>query len=268
MVYTWDPKDYKKHSVTQKGFADELLAKLDFRGDERVLDIGCGDGKISASLANLVPNGSVVGIDSSPSMVDFAREAFPLTEYPNLEFLLADAARMFFADEFDVAFSTAALHWVINHAPVLAGLYGSLKPGGRFLLQMGGKGNAGEVIAAAEGIINTPEWRDYFTAFPFPYGFYAPDEYREWSEQAGLVVDRAELVPKDVRHSDRSAFEGWFRTTWLPYLDRVPEARRDDFIAKVIDAYLAENPSEADGSILVKMVRLEIAGRKPPQSAS
>jgi trans-aconitate 2-methyltransferase len=71
------------------------------------------------------------------------------------------------------------------------------------------------------------------------------------------------LVPKNVRHESRAAFEGWFRTTWLPYLDRVPDDLQTDFIESVIDAYLEKYPAAGDGSVFVKMIRLEIEGRKP-----
>lgn len=263
MTYKWDPEDYNKHSAAQRRFADELIAQLHLRGDERVLDIGCGDGKISASIARLVPKGSVVGVDSSPDMIEYARSAFPPDENPNLSFAVEDASRLPYRGEFDVVFSTAALHWVRDHRPVLAGIQASLKPGGRLLIQMGGAGNAAEIIQVAERLIAGPEWQAYFKDFTFPYGFYAPDQYTRWGRDAGLAIDRAALVPKDVWHADRAALEGWFRTTWLPYLDRLPERSRARFVNQVIDAYIEANPADAAGAVLVKMVRLEVAGHKP-----
>ena len=240
-----------------------MIAKLGLRGDERVLDIGCGDGKITASIARLVPEGSALGIDSSPSMIEFARSTSPADANPNLSFAIEDASRLPYHAEFDVVFSTAALHWVRDHRPVLTGIYACLKPGSRLLIQMGGQGNAAGIISVADELIKKPRWRAYFKEFPFPYGFYVPGEYRRWAEQAGLIVDRAELVPKDVAHAGRDALDGWFRTTWLPYLDRVPRQAQPDFIKQVVDAYLDSNPTGPDGSIHVAMVRLEVAGRKP-----
>ncbi len=262
MAYQWNPEDYKQHSSSQLGFAGELIEKLQLRGAERVLDIGCGDGKISAALAALVPDGSVVGIDSSAPMIEYAAASFPRRDYPNLAFVVADASSLPFKQEFDVAFSTAALHWVKDHAPVLAGIYAALKPGGRLLLQMGGAGNAADIIQAADQIIERPEWHDYFGDFPFPYGFYGPDEYEGWTENAGLTVDRAALIPKVVTHATRAELEGWFRTTWLPYLDRLPDAIQPTFINEVIDAYVTDHPADDAGAIRVNMVRLEIAGHK------
>ncbi len=263
MSYQWNPADYNKHSAAQKDFADELIAKLRLQGDERVLDIGCGDGKMTAAIARLVPEGSVVGLDSSNAMIAFAQTEFSLHDNPGLLFVVGDAGDMSFAGEFDVVFSTAALHWVKNHGPVLAGIYRALKPGGRLLIQMGGKGNAAGIISVADQMVKRSEWASYFVEFPFPYGFYGPDEYTRWAEQAGLVVERAELIPKIVSHADCAALEGWFRTTWLPYLHRLPIELQPIFINAVVDRYVSDNPADETGAIRVDMVRLEMAGHKP-----
>src|SRR5512133_3316891 len=134
----WNPSDYAQHSSAQQIWARELIAKLHLAGHERVLDIGCGDGKVTAEIASAVPRGSVVGIDNSTDMIGYAKAAY---EAGNLRFQVADAAALPFQAEFDVIFSNACLHWIYDHKPVLAGIRRSLAPGGRVLLQMGGKGN-------------------------------------------------------------------------------------------------------------------------------
>ena len=131
--YSWNAKDYAKHSAAQQGWARELIAKLQLEGHESILDIGCGDGKVTAEIAAAVPQGSVLGIDNSSSMIELAQREFPAAQYPNLTFQLADARRLTFDQQFEVVFSNAALHWVRNHIPVLDSIYKSLCRGGRIL---------------------------------------------------------------------------------------------------------------------------------------
>jgi trans-aconitate 2-methyltransferase len=256
--YQWDALDYAKSSSAQQQWARELIGKLQLKGDETLLDIGCGDGKVTAELAACLPMGSVLGVDSSAEMIALAQSQYPAAAFPNLRFQKEDARSLPFHDEFTVVFSNATLHWVLDHAPVLRGIFASLKRGGKTLLQMGGRGNAADVIAVAERVIASQEWRGYFEGFSFPYGFYGPDEYREWLRKVGLQARRIELIPKDAAHKGREGFEGWFRTTWLPYTQRVPEERREAFIAQIVDQYVENHPPDEQGLVHVKMVRLEV----------
>jgi len=147
-------------------------------------------------------------------------------------------------NEFDVVFSNATLHWVLDHMPILRGIWRGLKCGGKALLQMGGSGNAADVIATLDVLIASNEWRGCFKGFGFPYGFYGSDEYRRWLHEAGLHATRVELIPKDMVHRDRSAFADWLRTTWLPYTQCVPQDRRAAFTTQLVNKYLDAHPSD------------------------
>jgi len=261
--YLWDAADYAQSSFPQKQWAGELISKMHLAGCERVLDIGCGDGRISAAIAVCVPKGSVTGYDRSPEMIRFARGQFPARMFPNLSFVEGDATDLRFHEQFDVVFSTAALHWIYDHGPVLAGISRALVSGGRMIVQMGGKGNAAGIYAALEHLLPEPEWERYFTGFSFRYGFFSPEEYRPWIESAGLVPVRVECIPKEMIFSGRKEFTGWFRTTWLPYLERIPEDRRLDFVNALAGRYISLYPAGPDGTIRVAMVRLEIEAQKP-----
>ena len=114
-MYHWDAEEYCTSSSNQKKWALELLSKLDLKGSERVLDIGCGDGEITAAIARRVPRGSAVGIDSSRDMVDLAATRYPPNRFPNISFVLKDAREIDFDQEFDAVFSNACLHWVVDH---------------------------------------------------------------------------------------------------------------------------------------------------------
>ena len=262
-AYQWDANTYARHSSAQYEWARELIDKLHLRGHESVLDIGCGDGKVTALLAERVPNGRVTGIDRSENMVAFARQSFPPESYANLTFEQMDAGRITFENQFDVIFSNATLHWIKDHRAVLGGVQRSLKPGGRILFQMGGRDNAREIVAAIDRLRALPAWKTYFHDFAFPYGFYGPEEYAGWLADAGLRERRAELVFKDMKHQGADGLAGWLRTTWLPYIERVPQELRERFIAEIVATYLQAHPLDEQGLTHVDMIRLEVEADKP-----
>src|SRR5208282_2776141 len=136
----WNAADYAANSVVQQSWARELIAKLNLRGDEQILDVGCGDGKVTAEIARAVPRGSVTGVDASAEMIGFARKTFPSGRFPNLKFQIADARKICFKKKFTVLFSNAALHWVDDHEEFLRGAASALIPGGRLVVSCGGRG--------------------------------------------------------------------------------------------------------------------------------
>ncbi len=261
--YKWDATDYEKYSKSQQLWARELIHKLNLKGDESVLDIGCGDGKVTAEIASLLDSGEITGIDSSSEMIALAKSNFPNSIYKNIHFRLADASKLPFENKFDVVFSNAVLHWIQDHRPVLNGILNSLKKGGIALLQMGGQGNAEAVLDVLGELIRTDEWCEYFKGFDFPYAFYSPNEYKNWIRQIGFKERRVELIPKDMIHRGREGLEGWIRTTWLPYTQRIKEDNRNRFIEQIAENYLKENPADEFGNVHIKMYRLEVEIEKP-----
>jgi trans-aconitate 2-methyltransferase len=262
--HKWNAEDYAKNSSAQLQWAQELIAKLALQGGESVLDIGCGDGKISAQLSLSVNKGSVLGIDLSEDMIGLAAEQFPAQSYPNLSFRQMDAADIRLDKKFDVAFSNAALHWVADQMAVLRGVRACLKSGGKILFQMGGYGNADEVFNAIEEVVKRSEWRGHFQDFTPPYHFYRPEEYKEWLLKSGFHIVRAELMPKDMQHQGKEGLKGWLRTTWFPYTDRLSSELSNAFLDEVLESYLIIHPLDAQGNTHVKMVRLEIEALKNP----
>jgi trans-aconitate 2-methyltransferase len=254
----WNAADYAANSLVQQTWAREIIAKLKLRGDENILDVGCGDGKVTAEIARAVPRGLVDGVDASPQMIKFAKKTFPAKKFPNLEFQVMDARKIKFTRRFDLIFSNAALHWVDDHEKILRGAAAVLKSGGRLVVSCGGKGNAQDVFVALRPEIKLKHWREFFRKMPTPYFFYAPDDYKKWLPKFGFKIQKLKLAPKDATYHGAEGFATWLRTTWIPYVQRVPENLREEFIAAVTQRYLAKHPPDVDGKVHVKMVRLEI----------
>jgi trans-aconitate methyltransferase len=258
MNYQWDAADYEKHSCPQQQWARDVIRTLKLTGDERILDIGCGDGKVTAELAALVPEGSVLGIDSSESMVEFAHQRFAPGHFPNLQFRWSDATRLGYRREFDLVVSFASLHWVNDHLAVLSGIKRGLTAGGRAVLQFGGKGNAALISDVANEIATHRRWKGYFVGFTYPWFFYSVEEYSGFLKHVGLCAKRVQLIPKDMVHDGKEGLMGWLRTVFLPYTGRLPEALREDFVREMARSYLERHPPDENGGVHVQMVRLEV----------
>lgn len=261
-TYNWNSEDYEKHSQAQQKWARELIEKLSLNGSEDVLDLGCGDGKVTAEISNVVCNGSVIGIDNSSSMITLATNQYPIDKYQNLSFKVMDARDLLFEKCFDVVFSNAVLHWVKNHKPVVEGLFKSLRLGGKILLQMGGKGGVSLYISVLDEILLFPEWQSFFKDFEFPYGFLGVEEYEVMLLESGFQINRIELIPKDMTHAGKEMFKGWIRTTWMPYIERVPEEKREQFIEVISTKYIEKVPLEKEGNVHVAMVMIEVEAEK------
>jgi trans-aconitate methyltransferase len=177
--FTWNAQDYARNSRMQEDFGRKHLGALNLAGSEAVLDIGCGDGRLTAEIARRVPGGRVVGIDSSPDMIAAARETFG-TQHPNLTFKLMSATDLPFRKEFDLVFSTSALHWIKDHSVLLSRIAQSLKPGGRIYLVFGARGTLSELAPVIERLMEGPDWKVSFQNFDAPFGFYGAEEYRPW----------------------------------------------------------------------------------------
>ncbi len=242
----------------QQSWARELIAKLKLGGDEHILDLGCGDGKVTAEIARALPRGSVTGTDASAEMIAFAQKAFPPSKISNLKFFVADAREICFPTKFNLVFSNAALHWVDDHEAILRGTASVLKPGGRLVLSCGGKGNAHAVFLALRPEMRLKRWREFFRKMPMPYFFYAPADYEKWLPKFGFQINLLQLAPKDAAYDGAAGFATWLRTTWIPYVQRVPENLREEFIQAVTQRYVAKHPADAAGKVHVRMVRLEI----------
>ncbi|HLO48863.1 MAG TPA: methyltransferase domain-containing protein [Kamptonema sp.] len=257
-MFTWNPQDYAKNSSAQLSWAREQITKLNLSGSESILDVGCGDGKITAELSRLLQNGYILGIDSSSEMISFAQSTFPQQEFPNLQFACMDARNIAVNREFDLVFSNAALHWLDDHLSFLRSANRVMRKKGRLFTSCGGKGNASDVIRVLNLMLKQKAWADYFKDFQTPWHFYDIPEYNDWLQQAGFEVVNIDLVPKDTLHSGKEGLAAWIRTTAMPYTNCVEESKRQLFIEEFVNLYLSDYPIDENGNSHVNMVRLEV----------
>jgi trans-aconitate methyltransferase len=258
----WNAEDYARNSRGQFGWALSVIERLDLAPDARVLDIGCGDGKVTIELARRVPRGSVVGVDSSPAMVELAQRSWGQAA-PNIEFRLGDAQALDFDARFDVAFSNAALHWARDQPAVLRGVAAALVAGGRTFFSMGGRGTAAAVHRALDEMKREDRWGGWLANAVSPHFFRGPEEYTGWLRDAGLEPRRVELVRKPMRHAHRAALEGWLRTTWSAFTECISDDRRAEFLSELVDRVRSGCESGEGEEILMPMVNLEVEATKP-----
>jgi trans-aconitate methyltransferase len=218
----FDGEKYEKFSAPQQEWGGKVMGELGLKGNEHILDIGCGNGLLSAKLAEKVPNGKVTGIDSSSSMLEQAEKH----KKDNMEFLLCDITELDFEDEFDVVFSNAALHWVKDHSLALGQIYRSMKSGGIMRVQFAGEGNCLNVISVFMNAMSSPEFKDDFSSFEWPWYMPGVEEYEDILVKSGFKDLRVWIENADRNFPDEESYVGWIDQPGLvPFISHLPEDR-------------------------------------------
>ncbi len=233
----WNASGYQAVSSLQETMANEQLTRVTLGTHDRVLDIGCGNGKITAAIADRIPEGTVLGVDPSQNMVDFAREHYGSSMHPNLRFEIGDARNLPYCQEFDRIVSFNAVHWVPEQAAVLHSVRAALKPGGQALLRFVPDGTRKCLEDVIEDVCRSPQWAHYFAARQRPYAHPLPDAYRALAEQNGLTVLRIEVEDKSWDFGTRQGFFDFCNVTFAEWTRYLPESEWPTFITDVLDRY-------------------------------
>ncbi len=245
----WDAASYDRVSDIQARWADEQLARLPLRGDEVVLDAGCGSGRVTAELADRVPRGRVYAVDVAPSMAEHARTA--LGERATV--LCQDLVELSLPEPVDVAFSNATFHWIHDHDALFAALHRAIKPGGRLLAQCGGSGNIDSFRRTADAVAARPQFQPYFEDWVRPWNYATASDTAERLERAGFAEVSCWLEPKSVTPADPRAF---VQTVCLVrHLDPLPGSLRQAFLDQVLE--------DAGEPLVLEYVRLNMTAREP-----
>jgi SAM-dependent methyltransferase len=254
----WLASDYSRESSLQQAMAERQLRTLTLGGDERMLDVGCGDGRITAEIAGRVPRGSVVGVDPSRDMIAFASSHFGAPARANLVFEVGDARRLPYRDEFDVVVSFNALHWVGEQAAALASIRRALKRGGKAHLRLVPEGPRKCLEDVIEDVRQRARWADAFAGFRQPYVHFSPKEYRAMAERAGFRVVGLEVEDQAWDFKTREAFAAFARATFVEWTQRLPEAQWDAFIAEALDSYRAAVSEGSQDANVFNFYQMEV----------
>jgi len=264
----WDAAGYSRISSLQAAMAQEVIALLDLNGSERVLDVGCGDGKITAEIAARLPRGSVVGVDPSHDMIGFAEKHFTRStshgvSLRHLRFEVADARRLSFKNEFDLAVSFNALHWIPEQDAALRSIYSALVPSGEAQLRLVTAGVRQSLESVVEETRTAPGWKSYFKNFQDPYLRLTPDEYVAVAERNGFRVLRVDTQDHAWDFGSRAAFANFSAVGLVAWTNRLPPAERPKFIDDVLDRYRAVAVSRAGEENTFKFYQTDFALTKP-----
>jgi trans-aconitate 2-methyltransferase len=247
MSRDWDAATYHRVSGPQVEWAAALLDRLDLRGDENVLDAGCGSGRVTAMLLERLPHGHVVAVDQAPSMVEHARETLPRDRATVFQ---AELTELLLDEPVDAVFSNAVFHWIADHDRLFERLYAVLRAGGRMVAQCGGEGNVERFHRAAREAAAEEPFASHLAGWAGPWNFAAPAATARRLERAGFEAVETWLEPYPMVPDDPGDY---LRTVCLGYhLEQLPEELRDGYV----EAVLERSEPELD------YVRLNIAARR------
>lgn len=238
----WDPIDYEKNSDFQYQSAMAELEQLAIQSNQKILDIGCGSGKITAALATRVQAGKVTGLDLSRKMVQYAKQQYESLE--NLMFVAMDAEALQFADQglkqcdYDWVVSFWTLSWIKQHEKVISGIANCLKEGGSIFLLIP-LNNAALENTFLE-LREKASWKPYFTNYQAPKNNVYPGLYEGLMEKYGFTKVNYTHKTITKEFADKESLIKFVRP-WLAYLDPIPALVQDVFLKEFIDSYLSKS---------------------------
>lgn len=244
---SWNPEDYARHAGFVPKLGMPVVALLAPQAGEHILDLGCGDGILTEKLVSL--GCDVIGVDSSVEQIAAAQKR-------GLKAMVMDGHHLRLQNQFDAVFSNAALHWMKRPDEVIAQVWQVLKPGGRFVGEMGGAGNVGQIKAA---LYQALERRSIDPEPLNPWYFPSPAEYRQRLEKAGFDVTSIALIPRPTPLP--GDITGWLETFAESFTSALPPAERLSLVEEVRET-LRPNLCDANGNWTADYVRLRFAAKK------
>lgn len=254
----WNARRYHELSTPQQAWGQRLLERLELSGAEHALDIGCGTGRLTAELATRLPAGSVVGLDFSETMLETA-QAWLRANAPRVTLVRGDAARLPFVRAFDIVFSGATFHWVLDHGALFRSIVLALRRGGRLLAQCGGGPNIATLRARADALAAEPRYAQYFDEWTAPW-YYADEETtRRRLRDAGFVDIEVWLENTPAPFESAETYADFIATVCVRHhLERLPRSERPGFVRELTLLALRDTPP-----LTLDYWRLNMSARRP-----
>lgn len=260
----WDAASYHQVSAPQTTWGHRVLARLALDGDERVLDAGCGSGRLTEAVIERVPRGHVVALDRSWNMLLAARTNLRPRFGPRVSFVQAALPALPMTASVDVVFSTATFHWVPDHPALFAGVFAALRPGGRLHAQCGGGPNLAEAHALAERVMGRPPFAAHFAGWTGVWQFATADETTARLAAAGFVDLDVWLEAAPTTLATADDYRAFVTTViYHPHLARLPDRLHAAFIDAVTELAAAATPPFS-----LDYWRLNMAARRPVPGAA
>ena len=247
----WDAATYDRVSAPQQAWAAEQLDRLELRGDETVLDAGCGSGKITAELVRRLPAGRVYAVDAAPSMVRHTRARGARPPRP-ATVLAPTSTELVRPEPVNVIFSNATFHWIPDHDALFAALYRNLRPGGRLVAQCGGKGNIDRFRRLSDEVATEEPFAPYFANWRKPWNYATAEETAERLQRAGFTDVSTWLQDRPTELAEPRAFVA--TVCLVRHLDPLPEELREPFVDRVME--------RAGEPVVLDYVRLNMTARR------
>jgi trans-aconitate 2-methyltransferase len=253
----WKAETYHLISEPQRRWGEKVLSTLELRGDETVLDAGCGTGRLTARLLERLPRGRVIALDASPAMLAVARRE--LAHFGDrVSFVEATLARDELPSGMDVVFSTATFHWVLDHDALFGSIARALVSGGKLHAQCGGARNLERAHSLVMDTIHTPRFAEFFASLTDPWLFADVADSEQRLKMAGFTDVRVELTSAPTPFPDANAYREFMGSVVLrPFLAYLPQALRAEFVEAV-----TERAGSELTPFLLDYVRLDLRGTK------
>ncbi len=254
----WDALTYHRVAEPQVEWGRRVLEAIDLEGDERVIDAGCGTGRLTAEVLSRLPHGRALAIDRSENMLAVARRELVDRFSPRIAFLRTDLQLLALRPWADLVFSTATFHWVRDHPALFASLYSSLAPGGRLVAQCGGGANLARLCARAATLMADPPFAEHFGSWTDPWEFATAEVTRARLRTAGFVDIETSLVEAPVVFAGRAQYRDFLACVIVrPHLEYLPASLHAAFLDALVEQASADRPAFA-----LDYWRLNIAARK------